>query len=54
MDDYFAGLEEQQGFIARADVLAVGLDDRFVRDRLRSRVWTRMRNGAYCTTRLWA
>jgi hypothetical protein len=54
VDDYFAGLEEQQGFIARADVLAAGFDDRFVRDRLRSGVWARMRNGAYCTTTLWA
>jgi hypothetical protein len=54
VDDYFVGLVEQQGFIARAEVLAAGLDDRFVRHQLRRRAWTRIRNGAYCLTPVWS
>jgi hypothetical protein len=53
MDDYFSALESRQGFIARSDVLAVGDDDRFIRRRIRSGAWTRVRNGAYCTTSTW-
>lgn len=53
MDDYFAALVVRQGFIARTDVLAAGLDDRFVQRRLRSRIWTRIRNGAYYPTTVW-
>jgi hypothetical protein len=53
MDDYFSALEARQGFIARSDVLAVGDDDRFIRRRIRSGAWTRVRNGAYCTTTTW-
>ena len=54
MDDYFAALEIRRGFIARRDVLSLGLDDRFIRTMLRSRTWTRVRNGAYCPTSVWA
>ena len=53
MDDYFTALELGQGFIARADVLATGNDDRFIRAQLSSRHWTRIRNGAYCHTAAW-
>ena len=53
MDDYFAGLEEQQGFIARTDVLAAGGDDRLIRRLITGRTWTRVRNGAYCSTERW-
>lgn len=54
MYDYFAAIELGQGFIARADVLAAGHDDRFIRRQLGSRHWTRIRNGAYCSTECWA
>jgi hypothetical protein len=54
MDDYFAAVELSQGFIARADVLAAGHDDRFIRTQLASRHWTRLRNGAYCRHETWA
>ena len=54
MDDYYAAVELRQGFIARADVLAVGDDDRFIRRQLAARRWTRIRNGAYCSTATWA
>ena len=47
MYDYLAAIELGQGFIARADVLAAGHDDRFIRRQLGSRHWTRIRNGAY-------
>jgi hypothetical protein len=53
MDDYFLPIELRQGFIARADVLAAGMDDRFIRRQLASRVWTRVRKGAYCYTTTW-
>ena len=53
MDDYFAALEAQQGFIARSDVLAGGEDDRFIRRHIASGTWRRVRNGAYCLTPTW-
>lgn len=53
MDEYFAALETGQGFIARRDVVAVGLDDRFIRTMLRTGTWTRVRKGAYCPTVVW-
>ena len=53
MDDYFLAIQAQRGFIARADVLSSGLDDRFIRRQLASGVWTRVRNGAYCFTCTW-
>lgn len=53
MDDYFLEIEASRGFVARSDVLAVGLDDRFIRQQLGTKVWTRVRNGAYCFTRTW-
>jgi hypothetical protein len=53
MDEYFLAIEAQQGFISRSDVLSAGFDDRFIRRRLASRSWTRVRNGAYCHTHLW-
>ena len=40
MDDYFLGVEARQGFIARADVLSCGFDDRFIRRQLSSKAWT--------------
>ena len=40
MDDYFLGVEARQGFIARADVLSCGFDDRFIRRQLASKAWT--------------
>jgi len=54
MDDYFAALELRQGFIGRRDVLAAGGDDRFIQRQLQSRAWTRIRNGAYTYTPVWA
>jgi hypothetical protein len=53
MDDYFLGVEARQGFIARADVLSCGFDDRFIRRQLASKAWTRVRKGAYCLTFTW-
>ncbi|HYO41036.1 MAG TPA: hypothetical protein VER39_15425 [Nocardioidaceae bacterium] len=53
MDQYLLSIESRQGFIARADVLSLGLDDRYIRRQLVSRTWTRVRNGAYCSTSLW-
>ena len=53
MDDYFTAVELWQGFIARADVLAAGHDDRFIRRQLAARHWTRIRNGAYSSTDIW-
>lgn len=53
MEDYYAAVEARRGFIPRTDVLAVGDDDRLIRRRLASRTWTRVRNGAYCTTPTW-
>jgi hypothetical protein len=53
MDDYFAAIELNQGFVSRTDVLAAGHDDRFIRRQLASRQWTRIRNGAYCSTARW-
>lgn len=53
VNDYFTALEARRGFIARAEVLAAGLDDRFVRQQLQHRAWTRIRNGAYATFAVW-
>jgi hypothetical protein len=53
MDDVFAALEATEGFIARRDLLALGLDDRFIRMMLKARQWTRVRPGAYASTRRW-
>ena len=53
MDEYFSAIEARQGFIARADVLEVGLDDRYIRRRVTSRAWVRVRNGAYCLATTW-
>lgn len=53
MDDFFLAIEAEQGFIARADVLACGFDDRFIRKQLSSTAWTRVRKGAYCFTFTW-
>jgi len=53
MEDYFAALDTRQGFIARSDVLAAGEDDRFIRRRIASGAWRRVRNGAYCLTSTW-
>lgn len=53
MDDYFAALEAQHGFIARSVLIALGHDDRFVRRQIQSRAWTRIRNGAYALTVTW-
>lgn len=53
MEDFFAALDERQGFIARSDVLAAGFDDRFIRHQLHHRVWTRIRNGAYTPLGVW-
>ncbi|MEO5710710.1 MAG: hypothetical protein ABIQ59_12905 [Nocardioidaceae bacterium] len=53
MDDYFLAIEVRQGFIARGDVLDAGLDDRFIRRMLSSKVWTKVRKGAYCHTHTW-
>ena len=54
MDDYFAAIELQRGFIARSDVLLIGLDDRFIRHQIYHRAWTRIRQGAYISTTTWA
>jgi hypothetical protein len=53
MDQVLLSIESRRGFIARADVLSLGLDDRYIRRQLASRNWTRVRNGAYCSTSLW-
>jgi hypothetical protein len=53
VDDYFAAVAMQRGFIPRSDVLLLGLDDRFIRRMLRTRTWTRVRKGAYCPTSVW-
>jgi hypothetical protein len=53
MDSYFMAIEQRQGFVARADVLEVGLDDRFIRRQLSSGAWTRVRKGAYCYAHTW-
>jgi hypothetical protein len=53
MDDYFLAIEAQQGFIARADVLSCGFDDRFIRRQLSGKAWTKVRKGAYCFTSTW-
>ena len=53
MQDYFRTLDEREGFIARSEVLASGYDDRFIRDMLRHRIWTRIRNGAYTPLETW-
>lgn len=53
VQDYFRALDERHGFIARSEILAAGHDDRFIRDMLRRRVWTRIRNGAYTPLDTW-
>jgi hypothetical protein len=53
MDEYFLEIEARNGFIARGEVLAAGLDDRFIRCQLRTRRWTRIRKGAYLFTSSW-
>ncbi len=53
MDDFFLEIEARQGFIARADVLGCGFDDRFIRKQLSSKAWTKVRKGAYCFTHTW-
>jgi len=53
MDDFYTAVEARQGFIARADVLGTGFDDRYIRRMISRRVWVRVRNGAYCTMPLW-
>src|SRR4051812_33166314 len=54
MDDVFRALEDRQSFIGRADVLALGLDDRFIRHQLRHGAWHRVRAGAYCPSAVWS
>jgi hypothetical protein len=54
VDDFLDALETTRGFIARSDLLAVGLDDRFIRRQLQTRAWTRIRNGAYLPTARWS
>ena len=53
MDDYFAELEAQHGFIARSTLIDLGQDDRFIRRQIQARAWTRIRNGAYALTSTW-
>ena len=53
MDAHFEAIEVSQGFIARRDVLEVGLDDRFIRRQRALRLWVRIRKGAYCLIRTW-
>src|SRR4051812_25467198 len=51
--DFFDSLETTRGFLARSDLLAAGLDDRFIRRQIQRRAWTRIRNGAYLPTATW-
>jgi hypothetical protein len=54
VDDYFRAVEVERKFIARIDVLSVGLDDRYIRRCIRSGLWIRVRNGAYHFRDTWA
>ena len=47
-------LADTRGYFTRPDVLATGLDDKAIRRALRSRVWTRIRQGVYTDTVVWA
>jgi hypothetical protein len=46
-------LAAEQGLFLRADVLAEGLSDRQIKQRLRSGEWIRVRNGAYVPREVW-
>jgi len=46
-------LNQRQGFFARADALAVGLDDHDIARFIRRGLWRRLRNGAYVFAELW-
>jgi hypothetical protein len=54
--DVEAGLRhiaEEQGVFLRREVLAAGLDDRWIRRAMSAGRWTRVRHGAYTFTDIW-
>ncbi len=44
---------EAVGFFTRADALEIGHDDQSIRRAIRTRLWVRVRRGAYTFTDLW-
>ncbi len=51
--DRLRALAEADGFFTRQDAFAIGHDDRSIRRALRSRLWARVRPGAYTFPDLW-
>ena len=45
---------DTRGYFTRPDVLAVGLDDKAIRRALTAGAWTRIRQGVYTDTGVWA
>ncbi len=52
--DTFRTLAISQGYFTRPDVLRAGYDDRLIARARAGRVWTRIRQGVYTYTDLWA
>ena len=51
--DRLRALAEADGFFTRQDAFGIGHDDRSIRRSLRSRLWVRVRPGAYTFPDLW-
>jgi hypothetical protein len=51
--DQLRALAETRGFFTRAEVLALGHDDRTIARAVRSRSWVRIRPGAFTARDLW-
>jgi hypothetical protein len=52
--DHLRILAETQGFFTRPQALELGYDDKAIRRALRSRLWVRLRRGAYTFSDLWS
>jgi hypothetical protein len=54
MDDRLRGICRTRGVFLRSEALALGYDDRTIAYAVRSRVWHRVRRGAYTFMDIWA
>jgi hypothetical protein len=54
MDDRLRGICGARGVFLRSEALALGYDDRAIAHAVRTKVWHRVRRGAYTFTDIWA
>lgn len=52
-NDSLEFLSSSRGFFLRREAVALGVDDRTLTRGVRSRIWVRIRQGAYCHTPVW-